>query len=533
MIFLLQGSAPALERGLMQGQIHKGVVSILARDGESYAALDEILTKVGLAPSGVSGGLVVVFSGRKLEFWNGSNIARINGVMYSLPSGVFSQDGHWWAEADAALEVMNRYLHSISRPSNLTWGNTSNASAPSVSLNSVPVAPSMTASPTASPAAARGGNIATVSRIRWGEQADAYRAVIDISKQVDVALKEYPGRAELVFSTSSVAPFSSNSPWASLSASAAHTSGACVLTFRHNAKRIKSFWLQDPPRYVVDFYMDAASPVISTTPVVTAPPAGENKTPSNPGTINTMPISSGTNNGSGRKYLVVVDAGHGGHDPGAVGNSLLEKDINLKAAHELIASLKRLGIEVKATRTDDRYLKLAERTTFANNAKADIFISLHCNALPKGKHASGMELYLMAEPSDKDALNLAIIENRELSGEANNAAEVAAAADSKTKLLLKILGDMQQNDKITESTNLAEDLYNRTKAAGFSLRKVRQAPFFVLRGAGMPAVLVEMGYITEASDAKLLNSSAYRVKMMDSLAAGILDYLKRTSGGSR
>jgi N-acetylmuramoyl-L-alanine amidase len=101
-------------------------------------------------------------------------------------------------------------------------------------------------------------------------------------------------------------------------------------------------------------------------------------------------------------------------------------------------------------------------------------------------------------------------------------------------MLLKILGDMQQSDKINESTTLAEFIYNKMRSDGFQLRKVRQAPFFVLRGAGMPALLVEMGYITEPSDAKLLNSQANRKKMMDSLAAGILNYLgKRTGEGGR
>jgi N-acetylmuramoyl-L-alanine amidase len=89
---------------------------------------------------------------------------------------------------------------------------------------------------------------------------------------------------------------------------------------------------------------------------------------------------------------------------------------------------------------------------------------------------------------------------------------------------------MQQSDKISESTTLAEFLYDRLKASGFKIRNVRQAPFFVLRGAGMPALLVEMGYITEASDAKQLNSQAFRKKMMDSIASGILNYLGKRPG---
>jgi N-acetylmuramoyl-L-alanine amidase len=228
--------------------------------------------------------------------------------------------------------------------------------------------------------------------------------------------------------------------------------------------------------------------------------------------------------------LVVIDAGHGGHDPGAIGNGLKEKDITLKASAELAESVRRLGMDARLTRADDRYLKLAERTAIANEAKADIFISMHCNALPKGVHASGAELYLMDQPTDRAAFNLAVLENKEIddgqdSGEAQN-----AAADKKTQLLMKILIDMQQNDKLSQSTSLAEFIYNRENAAGLSFRKVRQAPLFVLRGAEMPSLLVEMAYISEAKDAKLLASQAYRKRMADGIAAGILDYLNSNYG---
>ncbi len=227
-----------------------------------------------------------------------------------------------------------------------------------------------------------------------------------------------------------------------------------------------------------------------------------------------------------RKPIVVVDAGHGGHDPGASANKVREKDINLKAATTLAKILKEKGADARLTRSTDVYLKLAERTAFANENKADVFISLHCNSMPKGHSGvAGFEIYIMALPSDKDAMNLAIAENKEISGDASTAAEVEKA-DRKTRLLLKILGDMQQNDKIGESTALTEVLHSNAKKAGLPMRKVAQAPFFVLRGAGMPAVLVEMGYLTNAAEAQRLNSAAYREKMCRSLAEGIMSYIE-------
>jgi N-acetylmuramoyl-L-alanine amidase len=381
---------------------------------------------------------------------------------------------------------------------------------------------------TAAATASQSGALST--RIRWGEQLDAYRAVVDITEQVEATVSESPGKILVTFRGTAAQDIDGKSPWPVLSAASKSQGADTVIEFSHSSDSVKGFWVTEPPRYVLDFFFDgsrsaAAVPAASAEPPQTVPEV-------QPAVRNTKIETTTPKEASGgkTKFLVVVDAGHGGHDGGAVGNKLKEKDINLLAALQLGISLKALGLDVKLTRQDDRYLKLGERTDFANSANADVFISLHCNAVPKGRQASGTELYLMAEQSDEDALNLAIMENRELSGGAENAAEVNAAADAKTRLLLKILGDMQQSDKINESTTLAEFLYDKIKGVGFKIRNVRQAPFFVLRGAGMPAVLVEMGYITDAGDAKKLNSQTERKKMMDALAQGIKNYLSRRPG---
>lgn len=222
--------------------------------------------------------------------------------------------------------------------------------------------------------------------------------------------------------------------------------------------------------------------------------------------------------------IVVLDAGHGGHDPGAVANGIREKDLNLKAVLRLGEMLKEYGVDVKYTRKTDVYLKLAERSAYANNSKANVFVSVHCNAMPRGKNAAGLEFYIMAPPSDKDAMQLAIYENKEISGGAETPQDVRRA-DEKTRLLLKILGDMQQNDKINESTTLTEVLHSSALSSGLPIRKVRQAPFYVLRGAGMPSVLIELGYLTDRTEAQKLNSASYRDALCRSFARGIVSYL--------
>ena len=228
---------------------------------------------------------------------------------------------------------------------------------------------------------------------------------------------------------------------------------------------------------------------------------------------------------SSRRPIVVLDAGHGGKDPGAGANGVREKDVTLRAVKILKKKLEAMGFDVRPTRITDVYLKLGERTAFANDNNANVFVSLHCNAMPKGKRAAGLEFYIMALPSDKDAMRLAVYENKELTQDGNTG-EAEKKSDRKTTLLLKILGDMQQNHKIDDSTQFAEALHKSARAGGINPRKVAQAPFFVLRGAGMPAVLIEMGYLTDKGDAAKLRSEAYLSKLCDSFAHGIAEYIK-------
>lgn len=525
--------------------VRKGDIAVMKRDGVEYAALDDILSALGLANTPATGGLVATFSGKKIEFWSGASAARVNGLVVPLRAVVMSSGGHWWGERGSSIDAIKQFLASAGRPSDvkIVAGSASAAHKESTISETVPSSPQIEIPKVELPTSAKtpsvvditaertsASEMAMISAIRWGEQSGALRAVIDISKQADVSVKHGKGEITVSFINAMTSAINSSSTHSGLSAAARQSSSNAVVTFKHSAKNVKGFWLAEPVRYVMDFYYEAnASP---------SPAKVEQTIETKPSAMPSTKIETGparpavSPKDSSKKPIIVLDAGHGGHDPGALGNSLKEKDINLRAVRELESELKKLGFDVRMTRADDRYLKLGERTEFANKNDAAVFVSLHCNALPKGRHASGVELYLMADSTDKDALELAILENRELSGSAQSAAEINEAADKKTKLLLQILGDMQQNDKINESTNLAEEIYNKMKRAGLTVRNVRQAPFFVLRGAGMPAVLIEMGFITEKSDAKNLNSQAYRKKIVESTAAAIKEYLKNHVEGA-
>ena len=236
----------------------------------------------------------------------------------------------------------------------------------------------------------------------------------------------------------------------------------------------------------------------------------------------TIPMNKAAARLSGRK-TIVIDPGHGGKDPGASDNGVVEKNVNLGIGLELERALQARGYNVVMTRKTDVYLKLQERTDIANNVNADLFVSIHVNALPSKKSMTGFEIYIMALPTDKDAMNLAKIENREyVEGKGMDSENV----DRRTEMLLKILGDMQQNNKISESTEFAASLYNAGVRNNLPMRRVAQAPFFVLRGAGMPAVLLETGFVTNASESKKLTTSAYQQQIANAMTEGIINYLR-------
>lgn len=209
---------------------------------------------------------------------------------------------------------------------------------------------------------------------------------------------------------------------------------------------------------------------------------------------------------------IMIDAGHGGKDPGAQGYGLIEKDVNLRMALILGKILKERGFKVIYTRTDDVFLPLEERTAQANARKADLFLSVHCNAhTDPGMH--GLETYSLNLARTPDAVRVAAREN--------------AVSDKNISDLQMILTDLMLTSKIKESVDLARGVHRNGLA---NVRRVwtvadhgnREAPFYVLMGAKMPSALLEIGYITNKTEAARLNNDAY----LRSLARGIADGVK-------
>lgn len=251
----------------------------------------------------------------------------------------------------------------------------------------------------------------------------------------------------------------------------------------------KVYRLDDPPRLVVDLFRRA-------TP---APPPADGPEP-----IRT----------------VVLDPGHGGHDTGAIGpTGLQEKELTLDIGRRVAAVLQEdLGVRVVLTRTRDQFLALRERTTLANRERADLFVSIHANAAPAAS-ATGTETYfLSSEATDGAARRAAEYENRVLTLE-------GGGRGGDRDVLRSILWDLAQSDFQQESSRVAEAVQTQLdRALRLPGRGVKQAPFYVLGGAAMPAILVEIGFISNPQEERRLRDDGYRERIARALAAGLAAY---------
>lgn len=270
------------------------------------------------------------------------------------------------------------------------------------------------------------------------------------------------------------------------------------------------FTLEGPFRIVVDVTGTKIQPG-STTASKT--PTGGQQTQVTPGSGD---VSASLVEQLGLKVkTIMIDAGHGGKDPGAVAFGLKEKDINLRTALFLGELLTKQGFRVLYTRTKDVFVPLEERTAMANAQKADLFLSVHANAHPNPK-IKGFEVYSLNLAKSKDAVRVAAREN--------------AVSSKHISDLQLILTDLMLNSKITESRELATKIHTRTIQGvrrthpSLADNGVREAPFYVLMGAKMPAVLVELGYLTNREESRMLNTKSYLETLARNLVQGVMAY---------
>ncbi len=236
-----------------------------------------------------------------------------------------------------------------------------------------------------------------------------------------------------------------------------------------------------------------------------------------------QPISLAQQLGLGVRKIV-LDPGHGGKDAGAMAFGMKEKDIVLKLALKLAPILQRqLGCEVILTRTTDKYIPLEERTAIANTSGADLFISLHINAHPASK-VHGLETYYLNLTTNAEAMRVAALEN--------------ATSTHQMSDLQDILSDILQNSKVHESSRLAKLVHHSiigglssTKTLSIKNLGVKQAPFYVLIGAQMPSILLEIAFLSNPGDAKRLRNERFLDTISQEIGNGIQSYIRGTVAG--
>jgi N-acetylmuramoyl-L-alanine amidase len=329
--------------------------------------------------------------------------------------------------------------------------------------------------------------------------------------------------------------------------------------------RVSSLTLKDPDRLIIDVFgkeaitlappaptpalTPAPTPVVTTTvptqPKVTAKPVAsaneEISTPTSSVVVtppaNTIkknaeeakPITPAKSTNAGTRSLVrslglklsrvVIDAGHGGHDTGTVGQAgYTEKELVLDVAQRLKQLIEsELGAEVVMTRSDDTFIPLETRTSMANEKEADLFISIHANS-SRVRSVRGTETYVLNYTSSREAMETASREN--------------AATERSIHELQDLVKKIMLRDKVDESRELAQHIEHALgirKGSGVD-RGVKQAPFVVLIGANMPSVLAEICFISNPQDEKLARTPENRQAIAESLFEGVRSYAETLSG---
>jgi N-acetylmuramoyl-L-alanine amidase len=278
----------------------------------------------------------------------------------------------------------------------------------------------------------------------------------------------------------------------------------------------KIFHLYDPFRIVVDVRGDEERNTASKSPASAKKRRAKKKSGRQKSQGKTVSLARQLGLGVER---IVIDPGHGGRDPGTyIKGGIKEKNIVLRLAKVLAAKIEeRLDCEAILTRNRDVFMSLERRTALANMKKADLFISLHVNSY-KQKGVHGVETYFLNLATDARAVMVAAREN--------------ATSEKNISDLQQILNDLMLNTKITESSRLAREVQRgmiggaNKGYSGVRDLGVKQAPFYVLIGAEMPAILVETGFITNTRERKRLLSKKYQENLAEGIVSGIERYIE-------
>ena len=286
-----------------------------------------------------------------------------------------------------------------------------------------------------------------------------------------------------------------------------------------NIKDYKIFPLSDPARLVIDVRGERPTEISRMDPSISAVP-DRVVVPK----LEEQPVVAGKKSRPPKKPVIskirriVVDPGHGGHDPGAVGPSgIQEKDVVLAIGLKLRDLFKEeLGVDVVMTRSTDVFIPLEERTAIANKVGADLFLSVHANAAPN-RSAAGIETYYLNLAKTDKVAQLAAKEN--------------GTSLDKVSVLQAILFDLMANYKLNDSAHLADEVQKslhkkiRTRYSDVKNLGVKQGPFYVLVGASMPSILVETAFLSNSTEESRLKDAAYQDMTANGILEGVRNYI--------
>jgi len=461
---------------LLEGQRRE--VLPVVRGAIELLPLDQVVEGIGVTTRGdaAGGALTLAYGGREAELYRGKSLASVGGELRLLPAAVLYEEGRWLVPVEGLPRVLGPLLGR-----NVEW----RAALRVLILGDVAIP--------------RLGVTTYVS-------GDAVRVVLESSEKIPFRVLQEPGRVTVAVPRDVVdVRFTQERLTGGIVDTVEFLGGKehlFAIGLGRRFQQVKAYEQEAPARLVLEFL--AAPATVKPREVAGGAAAAPTPKPAAPPE---RPVRT-----------VVIDPGHGGEEVGAQGPAgTLEKDVTLALARKLRAALVNgLGLQVFLTRDKDQELPLDERTAIANNYKADLFISIHANA-SRSHGANGSEVYFLSyQASDDDSRRLA---------QREGAAPSSGPPPGSDSALAMILWDMAQAEHLQESSALASRIQEElAKVTGSEGRGIKQAPFRVLVGATMPAVLVEAAFISHPEEEKLLGSEAWQNKIAAALMRGIALY---------
>ena len=450
-------------------------LSTVTRGTAELVQLSELVQGMGVAvtPNPRAGSVVLAVQGRTVTLYDKKSLAQVGGELRLLSSNVVLEDGRWLVPVDSAPRLLGPLLRKKAE-----W----RAARRVLVVGDVAI-PQVSVTTSVSGETVR-VTLQSSEKLPFAVQREANRVTVTVPRDlVDVSHQPERLTGGIVDAVQFVGG----------------TNNALTIDLGRRFRDLQTAELDSPPRLVLEF---------QAAPLAAGPEPGASPTPPPPAAAEGAALRT-----------VIIDPGHGGAEVGALGpGGTLEKDVTLAIARKVRANVVNgLGLQAFLTRDRDQEVALEDRPAFANNYKADLFVSIHANA-SRSHGARGSEVYFLShEASDEESRRLAMVEGGLVGGPGaplTGGGEVGL-----------ILWDMAQAEHLEESSALATRLQEElAEVTGSQGRGIKQAPFRVLVGAAMPAVLVEVGFISNAEEERLLTSDDYQARVVAALVRGLGRY---------